>query len=96
MAHLITTLGPKSADALGMDTTAEGIENQAQLDLLRTLGVQEAQGFLIAKPVPPEEIGSGRAEASNIAPDPALGDEFLTYRKKREAATIRRKDQNVA
>ena len=84
------------ADALGMDTTAEGIENQAQLDLLRKLGVQEAQGFLIAKPVPPEEIGSDKPEPSKTAPDSELGDDFLSYRKKRESATARRSNERTA
>ena len=38
------------ADALGMNTTAEGIEKPEQLALLRKLGVKEAQGFFIARP----------------------------------------------
>nr|WP_247713834.1 EAL domain-containing protein [Qipengyuania sphaerica] len=85
------------ADALGMDTTAEGIENRAQLDLLRKLGVQEAQGFLISRPVPPDEIGqAGDAAASDAVPDPDLGEEFLEYRKKREASLSRRRGGDVA
>lgn len=80
------------ADALGMDTTAEGIEDRAQLDLLRKLGVQEAQGFLISQPVLPEELGLP-GEESGIelhAPDPELGPEFLSYRKKRAEVAARR------
>ena len=73
------------ADALGMDTTAEGIESRSQLDLLRKLGVQEAQGFLIAKPVPPEQIvASETAEAGNLAlAENQLTDEFRRYRENR-------------
>ena len=80
------------ADALGMDTTAEGVEDRAQLDLLRKLGVQEAQGFFISRPVAPEEIGSPEQldESVEVAPDPELGPEFLTYRRKREAIIARR------
>ena len=80
------------ADALGMDTTAEGIEERAQMDLLRKLGVQEAQGFFISHPVPPEEIGQhgGECDAQKGAPDPELGPEFVTYRKGRAAVVARR------
>ena len=72
------------ADALGMDTTAEGIEDKAQLDLLRKLGVQEAQGFLISKPVLPEEIatGAGAADSDGQAAG-HMGHEFIAYRQKR-------------
>ncbi len=42
------------AEALGMSTTAEGIEERAQLEILRKLGVDEAQGYLIARPGPIE------------------------------------------
>ncbi|EDL49160.1 bifunctional diguanylate cyclase/phosphodiesterase [Erythrobacter sp. SD-21] len=80
------------ADALGMDTTAEGIEDQRQLDLLRKLGVQEAQGFLIGRPVPPEEIViRERPAAGNEAQvETETGEEFLEYRNKRQAIARRR------
>lgn len=80
------------ADALGMSTTAEGIENLAQLDLLRKLGVHEAQGFLISKPVPPEALGHDGIDPDHgkCVPDPELGPEFLDYRQKRAAAISRR------
>ena len=38
--------------ALEMDIVAEGIEEKAQMDALRDLGCQYAQGFLISKPLP--------------------------------------------
>ncbi|HVY06822.1 MAG TPA: EAL domain-containing protein [Burkholderiales bacterium] len=44
------------AKALGLNTIAEGIETQAQYDLLRSLGCEQAQGYLIGRPVPEEEI----------------------------------------
>jgi EAL domain-containing protein (putative c-di-GMP-specific phosphodiesterase class I) len=40
------------AHNFGVQTIAEGVEHQATLDLLRELGVDYAQGFLIGKPKP--------------------------------------------
>jgi PAS domain S-box-containing protein len=40
------------AHNFGMQTIAEGVEHQATLDLLRELGVDHAQGYLIGKPKP--------------------------------------------
>ncbi len=37
---------------LGMRVTAEGVETQEQLALLRHLGCHEAQGYLFSAPVP--------------------------------------------
>ncbi len=37
---------------LGLPTVAEGIENTAQLDLLRALGCSHGQGFLFGRPIP--------------------------------------------
>jgi EAL domain-containing protein (putative c-di-GMP-specific phosphodiesterase class I) len=39
-----------------MKTTAEGIETQAQLERLHTMGCSQAQGFLFDKPLAPERI----------------------------------------
>lgn len=44
------------AATLGMTTTAEGIETEAQLASVRALGCREAQGFLLSKPVPANEV----------------------------------------
>ena len=38
--------------AMHMSTTVEGIEHATQADLLQTLGCQEGQGFLFARPMP--------------------------------------------
>jgi len=40
------------ADALGMETTAEGVEEQSQLAILTRQGATSIQGFLFSKPVP--------------------------------------------
>jgi diguanylate cyclase (GGDEF)-like protein/PAS domain S-box-containing protein len=39
------------AHSLGLKVVAEGVETQAQLDLLRDLGCERAQGYLFSKPV---------------------------------------------
>ncbi len=44
------------AHALGMSVCAEGVETQAALDYLETIGCDKAQGYLISRPVPASEI----------------------------------------
>jgi diguanylate cyclase (GGDEF)-like protein/PAS domain S-box-containing protein len=42
--------------SLGITTTAEGVENEAQLELLRREGCTQAQGYLFSKPRPVCEV----------------------------------------
>lgn len=44
------------AHNLGLRVVAEGVETQAQLDLLRGQGCNMAQGYLISRPVPAVEL----------------------------------------
>ncbi|WP_323014457.1 putative bifunctional diguanylate cyclase/phosphodiesterase [Devosia sp.] len=44
--------------SLGMSTTAEGVETEEQLDLVRAQGVSEVQGFLFSPPLPPPALAS--------------------------------------
>jgi EAL domain-containing protein (putative c-di-GMP-specific phosphodiesterase class I) len=44
------------AKALGLEVTAEGIENAEQLARLRELGCKLGQGYHFAKPLPSEEV----------------------------------------
>ena len=46
------------ATGFGVPATAEGVENEAQLERLLQLGCQESQGFLFGRPVPIEQIWS--------------------------------------
>jgi diguanylate cyclase (GGDEF)-like protein/PAS domain S-box-containing protein len=46
------------ASALGVVTTAEGVETREQLSLLRAAGCQLAQGYLFSEPVPAAAVPS--------------------------------------
>jgi diguanylate cyclase (GGDEF)-like protein/PAS domain S-box-containing protein len=51
IVQAVTTL----AHTIGMHVVAEGIETPEQLELARSLGCDEAQGFLVSKPLPADE-----------------------------------------
>jgi diguanylate cyclase (GGDEF)-like protein/PAS domain S-box-containing protein len=60
------------AHALGLGTVAEGIEDDAQLETLRTQGCQRGQGYLVSRPVEPAAIlamlrDAGTATVSSAA-----------------------------
>ncbi len=44
------------AHSLGMEVIAEGVENLAQLEALRTMGCESAQGFLFSRAVAPGDM----------------------------------------
>jgi EAL domain-containing protein (putative c-di-GMP-specific phosphodiesterase class I) len=44
------------AHNLGLKVVAEGVETQAQLNLLREIGCERAQGYLFSKPVDHQAI----------------------------------------
>ncbi len=48
----ITTL----ADALGMETLAEGVEDEAQAEILRQEGCHQIQGFLLSRPIDADAV----------------------------------------
>jgi diguanylate cyclase (GGDEF)-like protein len=52
------------ADSLGMTTTAEGVETREQLDLVRSLGCTDVQGFYYSPPVPLRELAAILAKHS--------------------------------
>jgi len=54
--HEIVRVIVMLAHHLGLEVVAEGVETQAQLDLLRHLGCERAQGYLFSRPVDQESI----------------------------------------
>ncbi|MGH6611633.1 MAG: EAL domain-containing protein, partial [Burkholderiaceae bacterium] len=50
-ARAIVDAVVRLAHALGLKVVAEGVENEAQRDILLQLGCDEMQGFLFAKPM---------------------------------------------
>jgi len=46
----------RMAQALGMQTTAEGVETNGQLEFLREQGCDEGQGYLFSRPLPADEF----------------------------------------
>ncbi len=52
IVHTIIDMG----EHLGISVTAEGVENQEQVDMLQSMGCRYAQGFYFAKPLRPTEV----------------------------------------
>jgi EAL domain-containing protein (putative c-di-GMP-specific phosphodiesterase class I) len=52
----ITTAIIQMARSLRLETVAEGVETQAQMDALRDMGCDQFQGFLISHPLPAQDI----------------------------------------
>ena len=52
---------------LGLRVVAEGVETEAQLEVLRELGCDAAQGYLLARPVPSSELPGALDAASRAA-----------------------------
>ncbi|QCB55970.1 EAL domain-containing protein [Sphingopyxis sp. PAMC25046] len=73
------------AEALEMETTAEGIESLDQLELIRKLNVSHVQGYVYSKPVPQAElmehaeVGSWTIKPSG--PARQRNDRFSLFRK---------------
>ena len=42
--------------SLGVEIIAEGVENQRQCDFLEAIGVTQVQGYLIGRPMPPDQL----------------------------------------
>ena len=48
------------AHKLGLRVVAEGVETEAELQAIRAMGCDEAQGFLLARPAPAHTFTVGR------------------------------------
>ena len=46
------------AHGLGMRAVAEGVESTFQLEALKTLGCDDAQGFLLGRPLPADAFAA--------------------------------------
>jgi diguanylate cyclase (GGDEF)-like protein len=68
----------RMAESLGMSTVAEGVETERELAIVAHHGAAYAQGFLLGRPAPPEEIerrlatsaGARQARESSDVPEP--------------------------
>lgn len=58
------------ANALEMETTAEGIESLDQLELTKKLGVSHVQGYVYSKPIPSGEL-AGRLQTGEWSLQPS-------------------------
>jgi diguanylate cyclase (GGDEF)-like protein len=56
------------AHGLGLTVVAEGVETEEQLTELRRLGCDRVQGYLLARPAPPEVVGVHVASGRRRAP----------------------------
>ena len=55
-SYKLVTAMINMAHALGLQTVAEGIENESQAELLRATGCDSVQGYYFSEPVPLEEL----------------------------------------
>ena len=60
------------AAVIGQRVIVEGLETEAQLDQLRSIGATYAQGYFLCRPVPADELASHLA-AISTDPTPQLG-----------------------
>jgi diguanylate cyclase (GGDEF)-like protein len=56
----------KFVEAVGLDVVVEGIERQGELDAVVSLGCRYAQGFLLRRPAPADEILGELAEGRAV------------------------------
>ena len=85
------------AGSLGMTTTAEGVENELQMDELRNQGCTEVQGYLFARPTRAEEFtdlrGAGGNETAEVA---VMKSAFLPAAEIRPIQRIERRTQRMS
>jgi EAL domain-containing protein (putative c-di-GMP-specific phosphodiesterase class I) len=56
------------AKGLDMVVVMEGVENQSQLDFVRSIGIPQAQGFLFAKPLTTRELFHFLRKKASVSP----------------------------
>ncbi len=77
--------------SLGMITTAEGVETEEQLEILRAEGCMQVQGYLFSRPKPAAEVPAMLREAAAAHPRRVGGcparKSTVSLTKKRDAST---------
>ena len=58
------------ARGLDMSVTVEGVETREQFERLKSLGVNFAQGYLMGRPVPIDEL---ERQPQSLSPAPGCG-----------------------
>jgi diguanylate cyclase (GGDEF)-like protein len=81
----------RMAESLGMSTVAEGVETERELAIVAHHGAAYAQGFLLGRPAPPEQIEhrlatstgarDARTTAGAPAPAPAVDEPLIGPRR---------------
>jgi EAL domain-containing protein (putative c-di-GMP-specific phosphodiesterase class I) len=66
------------ARAFDLTAVAEGVESEDQLKLLRLLKCHQLQGYLISRPVPPEDVGRMLLRPHGIMPVPGIQAQVLS------------------
>ncbi len=68
-AVTIVTSTIELGHSMGLKVVAEGVENAAAWNLLRRLGCDFAQGYLISPPLPPAEVPEFVRKANQVLPE---------------------------
>ncbi len=61
------------AHDLGLTLTAEGVEDQVTLNLLREMGCDTVQGYFFGRPIPIAQFNRDHVEQRLLSHDPSLG-----------------------
>ncbi|MDB5684071.1 MAG: hypothetical protein JWM75_1769 [Sphingomonas bacterium] len=83
------------AHALGMEVTAEGVETSEQLALLQVMGCDQIQGYLIARPMPIEDMIAFIANDAH-RPDMIPVFPLAEQLRRRGAAATRQREASAA
>jgi EAL domain-containing protein (putative c-di-GMP-specific phosphodiesterase class I)/putative methionine-R-sulfoxide reductase with GAF domain len=84
----LTTALVRFAHESGAEVVAEGIETDAELATLRTLGVDLGQGFLLGRPAPLDRATLDRATVDQATVDQATVDQATLDRATVDRATV--------
>jgi EAL domain-containing protein (putative c-di-GMP-specific phosphodiesterase class I) len=69
----LTRIMTDIARVLGVDVVAEGVERDDQLDAVSELGCESAQGYLICRPLPIDEVTTWLRQHAGGAISPVSG-----------------------